>query len=166
MDIKINYLLLTILLFCLYSCKNKVVENSQLTSTDVFELNEKSNLDPEFSTGKFRNPAISPFGSSLANTLRAFYLVGDFKRMLDFLVYPELFEKEDILTLLKNYNWGYEIKLTNVQWQPDSSFIMTYKTNINNTLGTEQYYGTIVGDTAKLYLFPENSNLLKYSIKK
>lgn len=111
----------------------------------------------------WKNPAILPLGASLGNTLRAYYLVGQFDKMLDFLIVPDCLTKDESISLLMKFNWGYEIKLTNVKWNPDSTFVITYKTNLNNTVGIEEYYGMILNDTAKIFFYPEKDNLLKFT---
>jgi outer membrane protein OmpA-like peptidoglycan-associated protein len=52
--------------------------------------------------------------------------------------------------------------MNNLQWLPDSTFLLNYRSTKQNTTGAEQYAGRIINDTAKLFLFPEKENLFQY----
>ena len=103
---------------------------------------------------------MSPVG--VARIIRGYYLVGDYEKMLQFVIVPPCYERKQIDYIIRKSNWGYEINLTNLQWLPDSTFILTHRTNKQNTTGAEQYVGRIVNDTAKIFLFPEKQNLFQY----
>lgn len=105
------------------------------------------------------SPALLPIGASLGNYLRAFYLIGEFDKMLPFLITPHCIDHEEVIYKLRRMNWGYDIDMTNIQWNEDSSFLATYNTSINNTSGIEQYIGAIENDTAKLYIDVNNEKL-------
>lgn len=106
------------------------------------------------------SPALLPIGASLGNYLRAFYLIGEFDKMLPFLITPDCIDHEEVIYKLRRMNWGYDIDMTNIQWNEDSSFLATYNTSINNTSGIEQYIGAIENDTAKLYTLRNASELI------
>jgi outer membrane protein OmpA-like peptidoglycan-associated protein len=110
----------------------------------------------------WRNPFMTPMGVDISRIIRGYYLVGDYKKMLQFVILPDCYLEDEITYCLRKSTWGYEIRANNLQWQSDSSFILNVKTNIQNTQGSEQYLGRIVNDTAKLYLFPEKETLFPY----
>ena len=105
---------------------------------------------------------MNPMGANIARIVRGYYMVGDFEKMLQFVVVPGCYELEELKHVFRKSKWGYEIKATNLTWQADSSFILTIKTTKQQTTGMEQYIGKIVNDTAKLILFPEKENLFPY----
>lgn len=152
-------------IFLSFSC-DVPVQKEDITIDQTDESDEPvisddvtDKTDYDFS---FRNPALNPLGANLPRMIRAYFLVGEYNKMLEFVIIPECYEKERIINLLRKSSWGYELKLTNCQWNADSSFILTIKTNINNTVGQEQYFGRIENDTAKLVLFPNRPNLFEY----
>lgn len=124
-------------------------DSSQSTNEDSLNLPRAS----------WRNPVMFPMGASVGNYLRAYYIVGMFDKMAEFLVFPNCMSSEEILYHIRQMEWGYDIKLTNIQWTTDSSFIATYKTTQNLTTGIEQYYGEIVNDSAKLLVDITKTNL-------
>ena len=93
------------------------------------------------------------------------FLAGDFATVKKFTITDENMTLEEFSSILRNSNWGYELKLTNLQWKADSTFILTYKTSRQNTQGMEQYHGKVVNDTAKLF-FNESDRKSPFSIKK
>lgn len=101
----------------------------------------------------WNNPALFPSGASIGNHLRAYYLIGDFSEMKNFLISDNT-SIQISLERLSQLNWGYEIQLTNIKWIDDVFFTATYRTNINNTISIEQYRGVVVNDTAKLIVDP------------
>ena len=107
-------------------------------------------------------PFLTPVGSDISRVIRAYFMVGEYETMLKFVSFPECYSKEEIKYLLRKSKWGYEIKATNLHWNPDSSFVMTIKTNKQQTIGSEQYYGVLINDTAKLVLFPEKETLFTF----
>jgi len=107
----------------------------------------------------WRNPMITPFGKDIVSIVRGYYLVGDFDKMLQFVFCSEEKDVSKIKSLLQRSSWGYELKVTNVNWETDSTFRLTLRTNIQNTVGTEQYQGVIQHDTAKLVLIPSSKKL-------
>lgn len=109
------------------------------------------------------NPALNSQGTNLGQYIRAYFMVGVFDKIMNFIHYPECYDREEIEYLLRNSDWGYEIDFTNLQYQKDGSFIMSYKVNKNNTIMLEQYKGVIINDTAKLMFFPNNKSPFRYS---
>ena len=122
----------------------------------------KDSVKTEISRANWRNPVMSPFGVGVARIIRGYYLIGDYEKMLQFVIVPPCYERKQIDYIIRKSNWGYEINLSNLQWLPDSTFILTYGTSKQNTTGVEQYVGRIVNDTAKIFLFPEKQNLFQY----
>ncbi len=105
---------------------------------------------------------MSPVGADVARIIRGYYLVGDFDKMLQFVIIPPCYTRKQIEYILRKATWGYEIKVNNLQWMEDSTFILNVRTNRQNTVDAEQYVGRIINDTAKLFLFPEKENLFPY----
>ena len=151
-----SLVLLSQLISCTNSPKSKI---EKLNSLEKVE--EEKNDKPEVKAN-WRNPFMSPMGADISRVIRGYFLVGDYKKMLQFVILPDCYLEEEIIYCLRKSTWGYEIKANNLQWQSDSSFILNIKTNIQNTPGSEQYFGRIVNDTAKLYLFPEKETLFPY----
>jgi hypothetical protein len=102
---------------------------------------------------KWDNPFLNPTGSDLARMIRAYYLVGDIDKLYPFLLLPPSMDKNKLIDLLQEANWGYELKVTNVKWSNDSIFQLSVKTQKQKTTGLEFYHGKIVNDTAKLFVF-------------
>ena len=154
----LNTIALSLLL--LYSCENNVSSEKREKNAEA----ENSEVDDvkSMKTASWRNPFMTPMGVDISRIIRGYYLVGDFDKMLQFVVYPECYESEEIIHLLRKSEWGYEIKANNLTWQRDSTFILNIKTQKQQTIGEEQYYGKIVNDTAKLILFPEKIDLFPY----
>ena len=149
-------LILTHLSSCSDSPKSKIekLDGLDRVNEDKDEVHEvKAN---------WRNPFMTPMGVDISRIIRGYYLVGDYKKMLQFVILPDCYLEDEINYCLRKSTWGYEIRANNLQWQSDSSFILNVKTNIQNTQGSEQYLGRIVNDTAKLYLFPEKETLFPY----
>jgi outer membrane protein OmpA-like peptidoglycan-associated protein len=122
----------------------------------------KDSVKTEISRANWRNPVMSQMGVPISRVIRAYYLVGDYKKMLQFVIVPPCYERKQIEYIIRKSNWGYEINLTNLQWLQDSTFILTHRTSKQNTTAAEQYIGRIVNDTAKIFLFPEKQNLFQY----
>ena len=149
-------LIITHLSSCTDSPKSKIekLDGLDQVDEDKDEVHEvKAN---------WRNPFMTPMGVDISRIIRGYYLVGDYKKMLQFVILPDCYLEDEIIYCLRKSTWGYEIRANNLQWQSDSSFILNVKTNIQNTQGSEQYLGRIVNDTAKLYLFPEKETLFPY----
>lgn len=144
----------------LISCTNSPNSKNEKLNTQE-KVEEDKNEMPEVKAN-WRNPFMTPMGVDISRIIRGYYLVGDFKKMLQFVIIPDCYSEDEILYLLRKSTWGYEIRSNNLQWQSDSSFILNIKTNIQNTQGSEQYLGRIINDTAKLYLFPEKETLFPY----
>jgi outer membrane protein OmpA-like peptidoglycan-associated protein len=158
----LNTIALSLLL--LYSCENNLSSEKRDRSFEKNNEAENSEVDDAKSmkTASWRNPFMTPMGVDISRIIRGYYLVGDFDKMLQFVIYPECYESEEIIHLLRKSEWGYEIKANNLTWQRDSTFILNIKTQKQQTIGEEQYYGKIVNDTAKLILFPEKIDLFPY----
>jgi outer membrane protein OmpA-like peptidoglycan-associated protein len=154
-----------ILLCLLTSCGSDNETNKISGHIQVVDPNLK-NVDFSDSSSvpkaNWRNPFMNPIGGNIARVVRGYYLVGDFDKMLHFVIVPGCYEPEELKHVLRKSKWGYEIKATNLTWQADSSFILTIKTSKQQTTGMEQYIGKIVNDTAKLILFPEKEDLFPY----
>ena len=60
--------------------------------------------------------------------IRAYYLVGDIDKLYPFLLLPPSMDKNKLIDLLQEANWGYELKVTNVKWSNDSIFQLSVKT--------------------------------------
>lgn len=143
----------TVFLIAFFSCnENPEIDSSATTKEISTETTSENQLD-------WQNPALFPVGASIGNYLRAYYMVGEFHKMLPFLIIPDCMDREEVIYKLRRMNWGYDIKMTNVQWQEDSSFVMTYKTTMNNTTAIEQYVGSIQNDTAKIFIDVTNKKL-------
>jgi len=132
-------------------------DRNDSTVEDTTAENSESSYDVSW-----RNPALTPMGANIVRVIRGYFLVGEYEKMLDFTILPECYELEEVKYAIRKSNWGYELKLSNLQWQPDSTFILTIKTTVNQTTGSEQYIGKIVNDTAKIFLFPDKENLFPY----
>jgi outer membrane protein OmpA-like peptidoglycan-associated protein len=129
--------------------QSSVEQNEKSPQTNTESINK---TQPDWS-----NPALSPFGGSIGNIIRGYFLIGDFHRLRQHIIYPKCYSPEEIDYLLRTSEWGYDIKLSNLKWNADSTeFVVTYKTLINQTTGMDQYKGALVNDTAKLYFFPNN----------
>ena len=128
------------------------------------EVNPTKNegVEPKSTTVKnstWRNPMITPFGKDIVSVIRGYFLVGDFDKMLQFVTWPKEIDSTEIKLIIQKSTWGYELRVTNVTWESDSTFRLTLRTNIQNTVGTEQYQGVIQHDTAKLMLIPSSKKL-------
>ena len=112
------------------------------------------------------NPVMGPYGASVGNFIRAYFLVGEWNMVKKFLINADCIDDEEFRYIMRNSKWGYDIDFTNIHKKDDGSFIMTYKTSINNTVGVDQYYGKVVNDTAKIYFHSLNrKNPLLYDSK-
>jgi outer membrane protein OmpA-like peptidoglycan-associated protein len=144
---------------------NSMESETEDTSSEKQEAQINDTL-PDDSESTFdvnwRNPALTPLGANIVRVIRGYFLVGDYDKMLDFTIFPECYDIEEVKYAIRKSNWGYELKLSNLQWQPDSTFILTIKTTINQTTGSEQYIGKIINDTAKVFLFPDKESLFPY----
>lgn len=163
-------LFLGLSLFLLLSCSSKPGEQNKDTKTVNPNPIQKSIISEKEETEEYNrfdnswgNPALLPVGTSIGKFIRAYYLVGDFKKMTRYLILPECLSEEEAIYKLRNYSWGYEMKLNNLEWLPDSNFILTYRTTIDNTIGIEQLKGKIVRDTARIFFFGNQKDHLKYT---
>lgn len=148
------FIYITLCSFILFGCDS--TSDDKILSKDSKTNQTNKQTEPKLN---WRHPALFPVGASIGNYLRAYYLVGQFDKMLPFLIIPECMDREEVIYKLRRMNWGYDIKMTNIQWEKDSSFVMTYKTTMNNTTAIEQYVGCIQNDTAKLYIDAKNEQL-------
>ncbi len=128
------------------------------------EVNPTKNegVEPKSTTVKnstWRNPMITPFGKDIVSVIRGYFLVGDFDKMLQFVTWPKEIDSTEIKLIIQKSTWGYDLRVTNVSWESDSTFRLTLRTNIQNTVGTEQYQGVMQHDTAKLMLIPSSKKL-------
>ena len=134
---------------------SKNIENSSVKENEENEETEEKEESSKFKPN-WSNPFMSPYGKPIINIIRAYFLVGEFEMVKKFIVNSECLDQNEFEYLLRNSSWGYEIDATNMKWQNDSTFLMTAKSNINLTIGMEQYLGKIVNDTAKIFLFSQN----------
>lgn len=150
-------------LYVSYSCDRTPSVTNQQKPNNIANSNQKTDtLASTFPKASWRNPVMSPVGADVARIIRGYYLVGDFDKMLQFLIIPPCYTRKQIEYILRKSTWGYEIKVNNLQWTEDSTFVLNFRTNRQNTVDAEQYVGRIINDTAKLFLFPEKENLFPY----
>jgi len=164
--VNICFFILLIIVSC--STKDEPTTNrneEQIIQNNVSEIQDSTQKE-EIRAERFKvgwnTPFLTPVGSDITKVIRAYYMVGDYETMLKFVAFPKCFSKAEIIHKLRKSSWGYEIKITNLEWNQDSSFIMTIKTSKQHTVGSEQYFGRIINDTAKLVLFPEKEDLFPY----
>lgn len=132
------------------------------SSSEEVNPTKNEGVEPKSTTVKnstWRNPMITPFGKDIVSVIRGYFLVGDFDKMLQFVAWPKEIDSTEIKRIIQKSTWGYELRVTNVTWESDSTFRLTLRTNIQNTVGTEQYQGVIQHDTAKLLLIPSSKKL-------
>ena len=132
------------------------------SSSEEVNPTKNEGVEPKSTTVKnstWRNPMITPFGKDIVSVIRGYFLVGDFDKMLQFVTWPKEIDSTEIKLIIQKSTWGYELRVTNVTWESDSTFRLTLRTNIQNTVGTEQYQGVIQHDTAKLMLIPSSKKL-------
>ena len=132
------------------------------SSSEEVNPTKNEGVEPKSTTVKnstWRNPMITPFGKDIVSVIRGYFLVGDFDKMLQFVAWPKEIDSTEIKRIIQKSTWGYELRVTNVTWESDSTFRLTLRTNIQNTVGTEQYQGVIQHDTAKLMLIPSSKKL-------
>jgi hypothetical protein len=150
----LQFLFLAILILIVFGCENQTGEKmkSEVNLIDKSTANEKENQN-------WRNPTITPFGKDLPTIIRGYFLVGNFNKMLQFMIWPNDLDSNEIRRIIQKSTWGYEIKVTNLKWQDDTSFVLTIRSTIQNTVGMEQYEGKIQNDTAKLIVIPNSTKL-------
>jgi outer membrane protein OmpA-like peptidoglycan-associated protein len=150
-------------LYVSYSCDRTPSVTNQQKPNNTANSNQKTDtLASTLPKASWRNPVMSPVGADVARIIRGYYLVGDFDKMLQFVIIPPCYTRKQIEFILRKATWGYEIKVNNLQWMEDSTFVLNFRTNRQNTVDAEQYVGRIINDTAKLFLFPEKENLFPY----
>jgi len=130
---------------------SQTTENQSATSDSSKEITDTTlAIVPQKPKNLFSNPVILPNGSSIGNLLKAYYLTGQFKKILPFIIIKNG-DNNAFLKKIETLNWGYPIKLTNCEWLNDSEFTIYYNATINNTKKLEIYRGKKINDTAKLY---------------
>jgi diacylglycerol kinase family enzyme len=102
---------------------------------------------------------LTPFGKDLVSIIRGYFLVGEVDKLMNFIIKPIGYTDGQLKEFIRKSTWGYEVKVTNISWEEDNSFILTVRTTIQNTSGSETYQGKIINDTAKLNLFPDSPRL-------
>ena len=155
-------ILMGIGLLLFYSCDQAPADLAQNPTYTKYSGQKTDTVASNIPKASWLNPMISPMGANVARTIRGYYLVGDFNKMLQFVIIPPCYTRKQIEYILRKSNWGYEINVSNLQWMEDSTFILNVRTNRQNTVDAEQYVGRIINDTAKLFLFPEKENLFPY----
>ncbi|MEY3048186.1 MAG: hypothetical protein RL365_224 [Bacteroidota bacterium] len=118
-------------------------------------------LDKKF-MAQWNNPVMNPMGIDICRMVRGYFLVGDFDKMLQFVIVPPCYSKNQIMRILRKSTWGYSLKYNNVEWLDDHTFVLSYRTEKNKTVAVDQYIGRVINDTAKLILFPEKEDLFPY----
>jgi outer membrane protein OmpA-like peptidoglycan-associated protein len=158
-----GYFILIPILF-LFACESAPDPAPQGYKEKEFneEVQFSDSITEEEEDANWSDPVFTPVGPDITRIIRGYYLVGEYDKMLEFVIVPGCYEQKQIEYALRKSTWGYETKLSNLKWQPDSTFILTCTTMINNTKGSEQYVGKVINDTAKLYLFPEKADLFPY----
>lgn len=149
-------------LLMFYSCDQAPSDSAQNPSNTKYSGQKTDTVVSNIPKASWRNPVMSPMGADVARIIRGYYLVGDFNKMLQFVIIPPCYTRKQIEYILRKSKWGYDIKMNNLQWMEDSTFLMNYRSTKQNTTGAEQYAGRIINDTAKLFLFPEKENLFQY----
>ena len=141
-------------LIFLISCEGNQsnVDNVTIISTRRAKVDNSQN-------NRWNNPMLTPYGKDLVSIIRGYFLVGEFDKMIDLLILPNGYNKDQLKVLLRKSSWGYELKVMNLKWEKDSSFQLAIRTNIHNTSGVEYYEGRIVNDTAKLIVYPERKRI-------
>jgi hypothetical protein len=166
MILKVYGILFTLVFaFLFLNCQGKSGQNIENEKELLVKPNvHQKSKDQSVTESKtiWKNPMLNPMGTNIARLIRAHYLVGDYKKMLQFVIVPKCYDYQEIEQLLKKSKWGYEIKVTNVEWQADNRFILTVNTSIQQTIGVEKYLGRIENDTAKLLLFPKEEKLFPF----
>ncbi|MBM3920580.1 MAG: OmpA family protein [Sphingomonadales bacterium] len=149
-----------IAVFCLNACSQPTRNKSITTTNNIKIVKDTSKYEPP--KAHWRNPVMTGMGADIGRVVRAYYITGDYNKMLKFVITPKCYRQKQMEYILRKSKWGYSIRMTNLQWLPDSTFVLTYITSKQNMAGTEQYVGRIIKDTAKLILFPEKENLFQY----
>ena len=144
------FMALSFLISCEGNQSNR--DNVTISSTKSAKIDNSQN-------NGWNNPMLTPYGKDLVSIIRGYFLVGDFDKMIDFLILPDGYTKDQLKALLRNSTWGYELKVMNVKWDKDSSFQLAIRTSIQNTSGVEIYEGRVVNDTAKLIVNPESRRI-------
>ena len=135
-------------------------------SLNSFEEEEEEEEEENSFDLNWANPVMGPYGASVGNFIRAYFLVGEWNMVKKFLINADCIDDEEFRYIMRNSEWGYDIDFTNIHKKDDGSFIITYKTLKNNTVGVDQYYGKVVNDTAKIYFHSLNrKNPLLYDSK-
>ncbi len=130
---------------------SQIKENQSETADSSKEITDTTlAIVPQNPIKPFSNPVMLPNGSSIGNVLKAYYLTGQFKKMLPFMIIKNG-DNNAFLKKIETLDWGYPIKLTNCEWLNDSEFTIYYNATINNTQKLEIYRGKRINDTAKLY---------------
>lgn len=139
------------------SFKNEEKKEFEDDEDDQTFKEEESNTNSENNfKANWSNPAMGPFGISVVNYIRAYYLVGEWSIIKKFLINADCIDDDEFEYMMRNSEWGYEIDLTNLHKKENGNFIISFKKNINNTIGLDQYYGKVVNDTAKIYFHSQN----------
>jgi len=157
----LKFLFYLFIVMVLFACSDDPSSPSTNASTNEVSKPEDSTVKTP-SAASWRNPVMSPWGADVGRIIRGYYLVGDYQKMLQFVIIPPCYTRKQIEYILRKSKWGYDIKMNNLQWMEDSTFLMNYRSTKQNTVGAEQYAGRIINDTAKLFLFPEKENLFQY----
>jgi hypothetical protein len=164
-------LLIFQILFSCNSDRSRLPLDSRVSPKDTLDTNKSvsqhtntpnGNLLDKKSMAQWNNPVMNPMGTDIGRMVRGYFLVGDFDKMLRFVITPPCYSKNQITRILRKSSWGYSLKWNNLEWLDDQTFVLSYRTEKNKTLAVEQYVGRVINDTAKLILFPEKEDLFPY----
>ena len=131
------------------NAEGKIITETLNSSEEVEEEEEEEEEENSFVLN-WANPVMGPYGASVGNFIRAYFLVGEWNMVKKFLINADCIDDEEFRYIMRNSEWGYDIDFTNIHKKDDGSFILTYKTLKNNIVGVDQYYGKVVNDTAKI----------------
>ena len=98
------FMALSFLISCEGNQSNR--DNVTISSTKSAKIDNSQN-------NGWNNPMLTPYGKDLVSIIRGYFLVGDFDKMIDFLILPNGYTKDQFKALLRNSTWGYELKVMN-----------------------------------------------------
>ena len=75
-------------------------DNSKVDNSGAEDTNRQNEAS-------WRNPVMSPMGADISHVVRGYFLVGDFKKMLQFVIVPPCYNQKQIQIILRKSKWGY-----------------------------------------------------------
>lgn len=121
-----------LLVFVFYSMP--ACENNLKTKEKTPQKSIENELPPSPNKMRWNNPMLTPFGKDIVSIIRGYFLSGDYDKMVNFLIIPKGYNKEQLEQIIRKSTWGYELKVTNINWNRDSSFI-NYSNNYSKHSG-------------------------------